>query len=240
MNDSSYRKSHLAKGSDYDSDLSKGNFDSYMATHESRILKNIFLSLFPNKVERYLDFACGTGRIISAVEDLAETSIGIDVSESMVSQAREKCSKTEFFITDLTKNESPEKGFNLVTAFRFFGNAEQGLRVSVLKTLSEIIEPGGYLVINNHRNPWSVHETLLSLKGESNHLELSYKNLNNLLASHGFKIEKKIGIGIWVYRHGLRNSTATSKSLLRFLEPLSRIGFLAPFCPDYIVIAKKM
>jgi len=239
MMQSSYRQSHLAKGSDYDSDLNLGNFDSYMVIHESRILKDVVKSLFPNKVGRYLDFACGTGRILSSIEKLAKTSIGFDVSESMVSEAKEKCTNSTFYITDVTKSAPPEDQFDLVTAFRFFGNAEQELRSSVLRTLSDVTQTGGYLIINNHRNPWSIHELLLRLKGESNNLDLSYANLRELLDTHGFDIEKKIGIGLWVYRYGLRDTTTKSGSFLRHLEPLSRIGFLAPFCPDYLVVAKK-
>ena len=240
MNDSSYRDSHIGKGGDYDVDLSKGNFDSYMMTHESKILENITRELFPNKIPKYLDFACGTGRITSLVEKHAKTSFGFDVSESMVSEARRKCNNTQFHIVDLTASEAPEKGFNLVTAFRFFGNAEQDLRHSVLKELSKVIETGGYLVINNHRNPWSLHELFLKIKGDSNKLELSPKNLNNLLESNGFKVEKKIGVGIWVCRYNLRKTAASSTSILRFLEPLSKISFLAPICPDYVVVAKKV
>lgn len=239
MSNSSYRSSHLAKGSDYDSDLRQGDFDSYMLTQENELLKSIVGALFPNKVPRYLDFACGTGRIISTVEKYAETSIGVDVSEAMVSEAKLKCDNSKFIIQDLTQTDFSEEKVNLATAFRFFGNAEQELRVSVLEKLSEVIEPGGYLVLNNHRNPWSIHELLLRLKGDSNNLDLSYKNLSNLLTSNGFSVEKKIGVGIWVYRYDLRESAASSKSILRYLEPLSKLGIFAPFCPDYIVVAKK-
>lgn len=230
----------MTKGSDYDADLGIGNFDSYMVTHESRLLRDTVQALFPDKIGKYLDFACGTGRITASLEDLADVSIGFDVSESMVIQAKEKCNNTTFYITDITKAEPPVKRFDLVTAFRFFGNAEQELRKTVFKNIANIIEPGGYFIINNHRNPGSLHERLLSIKGESNNLELSYANLKQLLYSNGFRIEKKIGIGIWVYRYGLRESTCLSSSVLRYLEPLSRIGFLAPFCPDYIIIAKKI
>ena len=138
MNNDSYRNSHLSKGSDYDSDLDLGNFDAYMVTHESKILAKTVQSLFPNKVPRYLDFACGTGRILSTVAQYAEASFGIDVSESMVSEAKQKSANTEFFITDLTSSQAPVADIDLITAFRFFGNAEQELRQSVLKALSGI------------------------------------------------------------------------------------------------------
>jgi len=172
--------------------------------------------------------------------DLDLGNFDFDVSETMVAEAKQKSANTEFFITDLTSSQTPVTDVDLITAFRFFGNAEQELRQSVLNALSGIVKPGGYLIINNHRNPGSLHHRLLRLKGETSTLDLSHANLENLLQSNGFEIEKKIGVGLWVYRHALRRNTATSGSPLRYLEPLSRINFLAPYCPDYVVIAKKL
>ncbi len=240
MNNGSYRNSHLSKGSDYDADLSIGNFDSYMVSHESEILARVVQSIFPDKVPRYLDFACGTGRILSTVEPYTEESFGVDVSESMVSEAKNKCKKTVFHIADITSTPTPTiDNIDLATAFRFFGNAEQQLRVSVLDALSGIVRPGGYLITNNHRNPGSLHERLLRLKGEPGSLDLSHSNLTTLLNNSGFTIERKIGIGLWIYRHSLRRDAANSNSVLRHLEPLSKLNALATLCPDYIVIARK-
>ncbi len=40
---------------------------------------------------RLLDFACGTGRVISCLEPLVDEAEGIDISENMVAVARGKC-----------------------------------------------------------------------------------------------------------------------------------------------------
>ena len=60
--DVDYRSSHLQKsGEDYDRELERGDFDTYMAVHEAELLESIVKRLYPRGVPRYLDFACGSG-----------------------------------------------------------------------------------------------------------------------------------------------------------------------------------
>ena len=40
--------------------------------------------------------------------------------------------------------------FDLVTSFRFFGNAQDELRSSALAAINRHLRPQGYLIINNH------------------------------------------------------------------------------------------
>ncbi|MEM7404719.1 MAG: methyltransferase domain-containing protein [Pseudomonadota bacterium] len=232
-----YRESHLAKGEDYDADLSRGNMDTYMTSCELQILKSLVPRLFPNKIPRYLDFACGTGRITQVVSAMADYSIGLDVSENMISQARGKCPKAEFVIGDITQDDIELEPVDAITAFRFFGNAQDELRTKVLAGLSRIIKPGGYLIVNNHRNPNSLHERLARLKGDTTDTDLSHTKLRELFADQGFEVERTIGIGLWVMMHRLRVDTM-QRSFLRKLEPFSRLPFVATLCPDAIVIAR--
>jgi hypothetical protein len=69
--------------------------------------------------------------------------------------------------------------FDLVTAFRFLGNADDQLRRSAMDALRVRID--GYLLINNHRNPvavsdkWQLEPLLLSDVGK--HAGLDYQNI---------------------------------------------------------------
>src|SRR6185436_6830497 len=90
---------------------------------------------------------------------------------------------------------------SLVTSFRFFGNAEQSLRAAVLGALKRRLAPGGYLIINNHRNPWSALDTLYRLAGGTSDLDLTYGKLARLLHSNGFRIVRTYPIGVWLLRH---------------------------------------
>ncbi len=234
-----YRYSHLAKGKDYDKALSAGDFNTYMAEREDEILKHILPQLYPNSIPRHLDFASGTGRIVSLVEKMSTTSIGLDVSESMMEQAKQKCKSTQFITGDITEDNLDIEPVDLVTAFRFFGNAQDELRHNVLSELRKLIVSGGYLIINNHRNPYSLHELLLRLKGDFPETDLSYWKLKSMLTEHGFKLVRTIGIGLWVYKYSLKQVDKVNVSKLRVLEPVSRFSLFGPFCPDAILIAKR-
>ena len=233
-----YRQSHLKKGVDYDRDLATGDFNTYMAHREVELLRRIVPVLFPEKIPRYLDFACGTGRITSVMEDMAQTSFGMDVSESMVAQARRRCLNTEFVLADITARSVELEPVDCVTAFRFFGNAQDSLRASVLEKLSALVATDGYLIINNHRNPKSLHDQLLRLKGHEPETDLDHTKLRELLAEHKFEVVKTIGIGLWVCTHSLR--MAPYQSGLRHLEFLSTLSGLGSLCPDAVIVAKRI
>ena len=85
-----YRDSHASRGDSYDARLAGQPFDAYMARWEAWWLPRLVARLHPDGVPRYLDFACGTGRITGIVAPLARESVGVDVSESMLSRARAK------------------------------------------------------------------------------------------------------------------------------------------------------
>jgi ubiquinone/menaquinone biosynthesis C-methylase UbiE len=234
-----YRQSHLAKGEDYDSDLAMGNFDTYMTVCEHAILKEELPKLFGGKASCYLDFACGTGRQTQVIEKFADSSWGVDVSESMMEQAKLKCESTIFLHADITKDSIDIPPLDLITAFRFFGNAQDELRHAVLAGLRKLIKPGGYLVINNHRNPCSLHGLMMRVKGDHPGTDLSYWKLKRLYAAYGFELRKVVGIGIWVAMHRLRFNTM-ERTVLMNLEPLSRLPYVGRFCPDSIVIAQAV
>jgi hypothetical protein len=72
----------------------------------------------------------------------------------MLDVARRKLRRTELIGGDLTSEDAlAGQSFDLITAFRFFANAEDGLREAVLKRLAEHLAPGGYLLFNNHHVP---------------------------------------------------------------------------------------
>ena len=234
-----YRNSHLEKGTDYDSDLAQGYFNSYMTEREHIVLDRIITHKFPNGIPRYLDFACGTGRITAHLASNSAESYGIDVSENMQVVARKKCPKTRFILQDITSEPLKIDPVDLVTAFRFFGNAQDELREHVLEELSCIVKPGGYLVFNNHRNPWSIHNILLQLCGNIVDVDLSYKKISKLLKQAGFSIERTYGIGAWYIMHRLNTPAVMSSRLVRIIEFISLFKPLGPFCPDAIIVAKK-
>ncbi|MBA7710318.1 hypothetical protein ES703_119258 [subsurface metagenome] len=152
---SSYRDSHKKEGMGerYDNFYATNSWHRFLWSREQEILSDFLDSYFQNRDIHLLDFACGTGRLTNFFENRVTTSVGVDVSESMLEKARKKLNHTELIQADLTKeNVLQGRKFNLITAFRFFLNAEPGLCRSVLAALVPLLAEDGYLVFNNHRN----------------------------------------------------------------------------------------
>jgi predicted TPR repeat methyltransferase len=235
-----YRLSHLEKGVDYDDDLSRGNFDTYMTERERELVARIVRRRFPGGVLRSLDFACGTGRITQIVEPLVRESYGVDVSEAMLGVARRKCPRTTFVQADLTKTSLKLPPFELVTAFRFFGNAQEPLRAAGLAAIRNVLAPGGLLILNNHVNSNSLHQRLLRLRGKDRDRGLTPVALRRLLASEGFEVLREHGIGLWMVRYGWNTPAVMRSRAVRAVEPLSRLPGLAPLCPDIVSVARRL
>lgn len=234
-----YRESHKQRGSSYDRYLADEPFSAYMTDIEHNLLRRIIPSLFPNTLPTYLDFACGTARITSVVSPLTKLSFGVDISESMLEKAKVKCPSTTFIHKDITKESLDIEPVDLITSFRFFGNAQDSLRSEVLAKLNILLKKDGYLVINNHRNPWSLKYMLGRLTGGESELDLSPRKLQSLLNKNGFRIKKTYGIGAWVFRNSLIKPRLFNSKLAGNLELFSKLPGVHLISPDAIIIAQK-
>jgi SAM-dependent methyltransferase len=235
----SYRDSHLGKGADYDRALAHDPLDAYMARRERAIVLALLPQLQQAGVRRALDFACGTGRMTQLLDGAAEACFGVDVSESMVAQARAKCPHTRFFVQDILEQPLPIAPVQLVTAFRFFGNAEDGLRVRALQAIYRSLAPGGYLLLNDHENPWALQQLLRRLMGERPRADLHHWKLRRLLRGAGFSVRRTFGIGLWIYRAKLQRPDVLNSRWTDALELLSGIPVLNRLCPDAVILAQR-
>jgi len=239
-NNMDYRESHLDKSHNYDETLKMGGFDTYMLERENKILNRILPELVERyQLRRYLDFACGTGRITSIFEKYLPDSMGVDISENMVSVAKEKCNKTTFVIKDITNEALETEPFDLISSFRFFGNAQDDLRAAVLKKLNSLLKKDGILIVNNHRNPSSVLCWLSNLTGGEDDADLSCRKFNKLLNANGFEVERRIAIGTWLLRYKWIRDGVYNSVFGRMLDKIINLPFLACWSPDMIIIARK-
>jgi len=239
LTDVDYRTSHLQKGEDYDRELSQGDFNTYMTEREHAILRRVIPELFPGGVPRYLDFACGTGRITQAVAPMAKETIGVDISPTMIEQAKRKLPQATFIVRDLTRDRADIAPVDLITSFRFFGDAQDELRRGALAAMHDLLRPGGSLIINSHLNPRSVHNLLLRAMRKPVHGDLAWPQLHALLEQAGFKTMQRHGIGFWLIRDKWDTPRVFRSRTARLLEPVSKIPPLAPFCPDTVIVAQR-
>jgi SAM-dependent methyltransferase len=236
-----YRASHFAKGKAYDAYLHDSPFDAYMAAWERRLLPGIIERFYPNGPDRYLDFACGTGRITEQVAPLAKQSTAVDISPTMIDQARAKCPGTRFFLGDLTQDAMDLGQFDLATSFRFFGNAQDELREGAMRAVARHLVPGGHLIINSHRNPKAFYAVFERMTGGTamKDMDLTLPKLRNLLDRHGMTIVALRPIAAWMFRSRIMLTTAPDSPRARRNEALFSSPLFAPIAPDTIVVARK-
>jgi SAM-dependent methyltransferase len=174
-----------------------------------------------------LDFACGTGRVLSWVEQFADTADGIDISEQMVAVARAKCSRARLQVGDVLANpELLGKNYDVITCFRLLLNLEPEMRARILRELRKLIrEPDGLLLVNVHGNLRSLrHPAILwrrwreqTAKSDIMLNEMSPTETDKLLWENGFRVMRKIGFGILppgFYKTPLRNAAFAADKFL--------------------------
>ncbi len=149
----SYRDSHRAKGQDYHETFSASPHRGMIWRVERSVLDRITRRYLRDAAADYLDFACGTGRILAHVGRGRRRATGVDVSASMLAVARQRAPFAEIIEGDLTREDLlGERRFDLITAFRFFPNAEDPLREAAMAALVRHLAEDGLLVFNNHMN----------------------------------------------------------------------------------------
>lgn len=211
-----YRTTHIGSESwakDYDSKLfAPGTFDAAIWEREQQLLNRIVDAQVTRR-ESYLDFACGTARVLSCVERHFQTAVGLDISPTMLQVARERTRTATFVQGDATRDPQVLGGarFDFVTAFRFFLNAQPSLRDAAMDFLASTLRDGdSRLLFNVHGNRHSTR-ALVAAKAKLTREQFSSMSVREsvaLAARHGLKVVEWYGIGSY------------DKALLRVL-PLS-------------------
>lgn len=192
---SSYRESHIGSG--------KGVW--YDDTHARKVdaliwdnfikdaLSAEFAAAAARGARRYLDFACGTGRVLRIGSRHFEESVGIDISPDMLEVARERVPQAHLMCLDVTRDVDEATGsFDCVSMFRFLLNAEPALRHEVLAWLARHMPAGATLIGNNHMETLSISGVVTvasrTLFGRRRNY-LSRRGVERMLADAGFSIE---------------------------------------------------
>lgn len=206
----SYRDLFTADGaaSAYDEgQYGPGSYWDLLWELEKPILEGVLAELkATGRPVSYLDFACGSGRILSYLEDRCDEATGIDVSEEMLGRARTRVKRGRLLRRDITAHGSEVEGrYDLITAFRFLLNAEPELRRAGLAALaSRLRDPDSRLVLNVHGNPlsykalvWPLRRLRGLLGGEGGENLLSLGEARRLLFAAGLEVVAVRGMGIF-------------------------------------------
>ena len=236
---SDYRESHLCKGEDYDDELSANAWEAYTAAIELTIIDEVIIDRFSEGPRRCMDFACGTGRLTCFLQERVPYCLGVDISSSMLAVAKVKCDKSYFLQCDLTRHRVSIGLFDLITAFRFFGNAQDALRVEVLSVLNNYLMPDGILVLNNHRNPHAVRNLIHRCTGGRTDMDLTLSKLQQHTRACKFRVVEIYGVGAWSVRHRWTSWVTRPSKTLRTVERMTRSRVFARFAPDMVVVLRK-
>ncbi|PBB23952.1 MULTISPECIES: class I SAM-dependent methyltransferase [unclassified Mesorhizobium] len=238
---SNYRSSHKTPG--YGADYAKTFRSGYYAALWSRIERPLVESILrplggPGR--SCLDFACGTGRVTTVAGPLFGEVVGVDVSQSMLACARVpgnvKLVKADLTVAPLSRR------FDVVTAFRFFLNAEDTLKRDALSAIHEHLNDGGLLVSNIHMNAASpmglVCRFLNRIRGRVVRSTLSIHAFRQMLVANGFVVERVIGYGFlprpgWLLPRLCEMLVGPVETICR------RAGVPARFAQNFLVVARK-
>ena len=103
--------------------------------------------------KRVLDFGCGVGRLLVPFAGLAEHVVGLDVSESMLKEARRNCdgigvknvalAKSDDELSAVKESSSSGSGFNLVHSAIVFQHIPPERGQNIFANLLDCLDPGG-------------------------------------------------------------------------------------------------
>lgn len=188
----------------------------------------------PNR-DRYLDFACGTGRVTQHIAPHFQSTVGVDISQPMLNEACRRLPSAKFVQGDVIADPSLATGnFDLVTSFRFLLNADPPDRPAALKWLrSQLRDASSRAIVNNHSNLWThkaITHSLRQLKSRGRSVTgnvLSHRQMVALVRDAGFSVESVHGMG-HLGGHTLRvvpfEMMLRLQSRLRELPALERLG----------------
>lgn len=194
---SSYRNSHLDKSADYDEIFRRRLRESMLWDLEKSILDSLVGTRWADRPPRHLDFACGTGRVLGHLSDRVRESVGLDVSANMLSTARVRSPASQLVQGDITRTPLLEgREFDLITAFRFFPNAEPALRRDSIRSLSALLSSQGAIVFNNHLNDTSSVRRLQRLARRRVGHTMSQGEVEQVLAWGDLRLDAQYGLGL--------------------------------------------
>jgi len=234
----SYRDSHIGKGAEYHVTFIENASRYVMWELEKGILDKILSSCTRLDDKKYLDFACGTGRIVGYVGRRFSCAIGMDISASMLEVAMKQSPFATFVQGDITCDDLlDQERFDVITAFRFFPNAEPALRANVMERLARRLKPGGRLIINNHKNEGSLLLRVARIFGKGDPNNMTSLEMEELISSCHLTIESRYPIGILNWTDTL---TVRPRSLaVRLERALTRVTTLNSLAQNVVFVCVK-
>jgi ubiquinone/menaquinone biosynthesis C-methylase UbiE len=146
--ESSYDRVARHYASEYFEELSRKPFDREL------------LNQFAERVSargQVCEIGCGPGQIARYLKDRGVRIIGIDLSERMVSSARELNHDISFAQGDMLALDFPDNSFTGVVSFYAIIHLKRDEVTRALKEIFRVLEPAGRLMVSFHGGEGELH-----------------------------------------------------------------------------------
>jgi ubiquinone/menaquinone biosynthesis C-methylase UbiE len=233
-----YRFSHVGeqKALAYAAQFDDARTVKYLHWQLEKLILTRILAQYGMRSMDLLDFACGTGRVISFLEDRFRNSTGVDISPNMLRLASQQCSKSTLICADVTQNDClNNKKYDVITSFRFFLNAQQSLREEALAWVRSHLRENGLLICNFHFNSTCPSGLLARVRSWVGRGPLpsmvSVQGARALLSGAGFRVVSVVPYGYLPFsgqhvRPFLQCATAIEKVMMRTVPAVLARNFI--------------
>ena len=220
---------------------------------ELPILRRLFETLYAKGSRTLLDIACGQGRITLLGAEYFNNVLGIDCSLEMLSVAEQRLAQDRIlksedvqFVFGDVMDFTAKDPFDVVTAFRFFLNADDALRTNGLGCVRRNLARHGTFITNIHvagSSPlamfYRLSGALMILGVPPNRVRnsITLRAFKRLLASEGFEVTH-------VHRYSLlpRISTFTDSFAENYIGKIDQIVRAIPalqlLCQSFLICAR--
>ncbi len=131
----------------------RGTFLRQYASRELRPAERLLVSRYHDRLSgRVLELGCGAGRLTGHLLGVADSVVGVDVSERMVGYCRRAYPRGRYEVLDLREvlllgEESADAVVATYNVLDVLGPAE---RHRVLCDIERVLAPGGLLIMSSH------------------------------------------------------------------------------------------
>lgn len=222
--------------SDYSGKLNEalgglGKIDSAVSS-KLTIIRRLLTERSENKVNRILDFGCGTGLLSKHLSHVAHSVYGIDPSfDSLKNSVAPKTNRVTY-----TGRQLPftNNAFEAVVASCVFHHIQPELRKSAVSEIYRAIEPGGKFIIFEH-NPWNPltrwvvnrcefdEDAILLKLGESRAL-MNEAGFENVIGKYFYAVPPN-GRFLSVIDNALGNAPLGAQYFVHGMKPLHKVKF---------------
>jgi SAM-dependent methyltransferase len=220
---------------------------------EKPLLKRLFEQERKRGARRMLDIACGQGRITLFGAEFFGVVQGIDYSPEMLAVARQRLAnqpslagrEVRFDEADVSDYTAAEP-FDVITAFRFFLNANDELRPAALECVRRNLAPQGVFITNVHVSAgsplgvfWNFRNSLRRLAGKPHDPVRNVIGLacfRRMFDAHGFEITRVERYSLLPRVGKLTDSLAERR--IQQVERLARLPGIGRLCQCYLVCAR--